>query len=441
MKYLAILKDSLREALDTKVFYVMVGISCLVMGITACLSFKPKPAQELMPVLAGTLNVDLSDLSEDGLERLMMHGMHNSAGTYEVAGYEPVNGAPDSPTSSLAVTLRARFQDKPKAESVQASPGETEQLIKDRFGRLGELRLVEAADVRVAPPATASVPEKPSAEDVYFLVTTRPTPATVRIWPNEVSLFFGALPIGTAPLGMELYIILGAIVSGLGGWVIILVSIIITAFFIPNMLRKGTVDLLLVKPIHRWALLLYKYTGGLLFIFLNTAVAVCGVWIVLGLRSGIWANSFLLSIFVYTFFFAVLYTVSTLFGVLTRSPIVSILLTLLVWFVLFLVGVTYELFEKQKATEEKKDVAQEQRWGDGRFARVVRVVHFVLPRTSDLSTLQNRLLLSDLLTANQVAAARLDPAPISWGESLTVSGVFMALMLGGSCVWFGTRDY
>ena len=35
MKYLAILKDSLREAIDTKVFYVMVGLSLVVILFTA----------------------------------------------------------------------------------------------------------------------------------------------------------------------------------------------------------------------------------------------------------------------------------------------------------------------------------------------------------------------------------------------------------------------
>ena len=75
------------------------------------------------------------------------------------------------------------------------------------------------------------------------------------------------------PLGFQLYILEDFIVNSVGSWVAILVSVVITAFFIPNMLRKGTVDLLIVKPIRRSTLLLYKYVGGLLFILLNTAVA------------------------------------------------------------------------------------------------------------------------------------------------------------------------
>ncbi len=63
------------------------------------------------------------------------------------------------------------------------------------------------------------------------------------------------------------------IVAGFGSWIAILIGVVLTAFFVPNMLRKGTVDMLVVKPIHRVTLLLYKYIGGLTFIFLNTVVA------------------------------------------------------------------------------------------------------------------------------------------------------------------------
>ena len=127
---------------------------------------------------------------------------------------------------------------------------------------------------------------------------------------------------------MDLLFIEDVIVGGIGSGIAMLIGIVITAFFVPNMLRKGTVDMLLVKPISRVTLLLYKYVGGLTFIFLNTVVAVGGVWLALGLRSGVWATGFLVMILVITFFFAILYSVSTLFGVLTRSPIVAILLTL-----------------------------------------------------------------------------------------------------------------
>src|SRR5436189_298975 len=83
----------------------------------------------------------------------------------------------------------------------------------------------------------------------------------------------------------------------------------ITAFFIPEMLRKGTIDMLLAKPIHRATLLVCKDVGGLTFVLLSSAIAIGGVWLVLGLRSGIWSPQFLLVIPITTFFFAILYSV------------------------------------------------------------------------------------------------------------------------------------
>jgi ABC-type transport system involved in multi-copper enzyme maturation permease subunit len=85
------------------------------------------------------------------------------------------------------------------------------------------------------------------------------------------------------------------------------------------MLQKGTIDLLLVKPIGRPMLLTYKFVGGLTFMFLNTVFVIAGIWLILGFRTGLWVPTFLLAIPVLTFQFAIFYCVSVLFGVLTRS--------------------------------------------------------------------------------------------------------------------------
>ena len=68
-------------------------------------------------------------------------------------------------------------------------------------------------------------------------------------------------------------------------------------------------------------------------------------------------------------------------------------------------------------------------------------MHFVLPRTRDLDYLTSQLLIRDLLTANQVKARKLDETRISWGESLTVSGLFIGIMLSLSCLRFALKDF
>ena len=108
-------------------------------------------------------------------------------------------------------------------------------------------------------------------EPTYAFDVTTTGGSAVRGWPHTIKIFFGAVTIARdeAPLGMTLWVIEDQIINGLGGAVALLISIIITAFFIPNMLRKGSVDLLISKPIGRSQLLIYKYIGGLTFIFLR----------------------------------------------------------------------------------------------------------------------------------------------------------------------------
>src|SRR5262249_34411020 len=155
--------------------------------------------------------------------------------------------------------------------------------------------------------------------EALYRVKVHGTPHLHRIWAAEPIILFGAIPNGgfSAPLAYQIYV-LAAFVLKPGAFIALLTGVVITSFFIPNMLRKGTVDFLLVKPIHRWVLLLYKYIGGLTFIFLCTAYTIGGIWLVLGIRTGLWANGSLLWILTLPFFFAILYAISSFIAVLTR---------------------------------------------------------------------------------------------------------------------------
>src|SRR5262249_25679578 len=141
-----------------------------------------------------------------------------------------------------------------------------------------------------------------------FAVEAKARPETVRTWPHTPVLFFGALKVplttGIAPwvMNFETWI-----VTGMGAGLTLLLATIIPSFFVPNMMRKGTIDLLISKPIHRWYLLTCKYIGGLSFMFFNTVVIIVGLWLVLGLRTGLWSTGFLLGIFALTLQFAILY--------------------------------------------------------------------------------------------------------------------------------------
>ena len=51
MKALAIFKDSLREALDSKVLYATLGLSLLLVLLVGSVSFQPVPAEEALPFI------------------------------------------------------------------------------------------------------------------------------------------------------------------------------------------------------------------------------------------------------------------------------------------------------------------------------------------------------------------------------------------------------
>src|SRR5207248_11302822 len=109
-------------------------------------------------------------------------------------------------------------------------------------------------------------------------------------------LFVIPLPIVHTSIRGAIFFIEDTLVNGFGAWVAVLIGVIITASFIPNLLQKGAVELALSKPVRRPSLLVSKYLGGLAFVLLLTAVTVANVWTVIGVRSGIWAPGFLLFI-------------------------------------------------------------------------------------------------------------------------------------------------
>jgi hypothetical protein len=429
MKYLAVLKDSLREAIDTKVFLVMVVISVLMTLVGASMSFTTETSP-------GTMNRVFEREFFRGQFEAFRRGQQQTHGIRDVHAV-PLDGTAEGPDRSYRVAFRVQFQDQKTAARLKASIAAARTWVRTWCDFEGENLVFRVTDVRLPKPDRNAQPGM-FPNSVRIEVTTRPTSFTRLAWPHQARLFFGTVDLGPGPLGVILFTLENYLVSGFGAWIAIIVSIVITAFFIPNMLRKGTIDLLLVKPIHRPTLLLYKFVGGLTFIFLNTMVAVGGVWAALSLRAGVWAPGFLISILTITFFFAILYAVSTLFGVLTQSPITGILMALLTVGVLTVVGWIHWTFEERRQREQAGDIARTE---EGPWHATIDVLHAVLPRVRDLDYLTARTLSRELLTEMEIRHMRLNIRSITWAESVTVSLAFIAVLLGVACWRFSARDY
>ncbi|MBV9405813.1 MAG: ABC transporter permease subunit [Acidobacteriaceae bacterium] len=96
---------------------------------------------------------------------------------------------------------------------------------------------------------------------------------------------------------------------------------------IPSVLEPGRISLLLSKPITRPMLLLGRYVGNLLVITLNHVYLVASIWLIIGLKTGIWEKRFLLAIPITLFIFAILLCVVVLVGVLSESAALSVMIS------------------------------------------------------------------------------------------------------------------
>lgn len=443
MKYFAILKDSLREALDSKVLYVLMGLSLVIILFVATIGFRPLPAEKTMEkIVDGTIVVFMDAFKPEGTDRkrkkqAKQEEFDFAGGVYRLEKVEAKNGPADSPDADYLLTISKMFINDEAAAKARQQPESEIQAVRRHFGRMEQHGFYHIGAVRVPP----GEPRKDVEVDLE--VEFQATRGTRRLWLHEPSVFFGLLPLDelAAPLGFQLFIVADFVLS-LGAWVAVLLGVIMTSFFIPNMLQKGTIDLLLVKPIRRSILLVFKYIGGLTFILLVNAFAIVGIWLVLGLRSGVWAYWVLLLVPLLTFFFAILYAVSTLFAVLTRSTVAAILVTIGAWFSFFVVGALNQFFENMAHMEETAKVPLEKRrFSDNTFGTVVNVIHRVLPRTSDLDQLADLLIFSDFMTGGYLAPEKVLPAERNWWESFGVSLAFIVIMLGLACWRFAVKDY
>jgi ABC-type transport system involved in multi-copper enzyme maturation permease subunit len=474
-QFFAILKDSFREAVDGFVIYVMLAMALVVIVLIGSLSYtpdEPKPAFDRITEyfedavigggrLRGLLRQQAHFKAEDvrpegdGFKLRVLVSAQPSRTFFkddDLKKDEPKKDEKTDPKKDdrkkddlkqrehvdgfreLVLVWQKNNPEKNELPFMRETPvtleevknisdAQMEAYIKKQF------EFHAGMDVTVKRVSGVAEPEY-----AFDVVTTGGT--SVRGWPHKVNILFNAWtwPV-TQSLGETVYWLQDKVVNGVGAALALLISIVLTSFYIPNMLRKGSIDLLISKPLGRTQLLVYKYIGGLTFIFLLTTFTVGGVWLVLAARSGMWDPSFLIVIPVLTFTFAILYAVSTLTAVLTRSAIVSILVSVAFAMFLYVVGFVKTLFDTLKADEQvKKEMP-------GWAFTLVDTLNNILPRYKDLDKLTTKLLAGSL-TAAEVRGRGIDVLDYpSWGSTIGVSLLFIVVMLGLACWRLNKRDH
>jgi ABC-type transport system involved in multi-copper enzyme maturation permease subunit len=499
-QFVAILKDSFREAVDGFVIYLMLGLSALLILLVASISYRPAAASEALPKLLAPppwemnrfgiifpdrgkstaptgvparvdyLPAEVQDRPNGGTFVLKVRPHRNPTPTRPPAVEEGGDGGEKGVKAKAKPKAEDDPADDPKGPdgfrwAVYAWKQPAGEKVKNPFAEKAKKAGPERQQLEVVMPPMATEDDLKTVTDddmAAFIkyqfatfvgtndvtVTRRSGPAEPRYefdvavngvagargWPNEVSVLFGVFPpLKRFSLGEALSFIQDGLVNGLGAGVALIISVVITAFFVPNLLRKGSIDLLISKPIGRLQLLVYKYVGGLTFIFLIATVAVGGVWLATGVRSGSWDPSFLLVIPVLTFSFAILYAVSVVVAVYTRSAIAAILVTLAFMFSLYVFGQIKSFFDVNKVL----GIADLPEWS----YTLVDTLNNVLPRYKDLDRLTSRLVTDSTRTVGDARIQGLLIDYPSWSGTIGVSLAFIAAMLGLAGWRFVKRDY
>jgi len=189
-------------------------------------------------------------------------------------------------------------------------------------------------------------------------------------------------------------------------------SIFSASSFIPNMLEKGNIDLLLSKPISRTQIILGKFLGGVLIVFLNIAYLIISLWILIGIKFSIWEPSFLYSILTITFTFASLYSLIILIGILTQSSVLAMMLSYLIFFI----------FSPILSARDSIGYFLNNSIVNG----IMEVLYYIIPKTSELGTITTELAMG---------------YGIEEFQPILTSLAFLILVLYFSIIIFSKKDY
>jgi len=340
-KYLAVIKDSFREALASRVLWILLGLITLLLAALAPLGYGE------------VLTWRLGENEVRGWESLMDQ--------VRKAGQRSTRSPARRIWDLLDPQLRERLAQVkiPGIDPDTTNPWEFVGVYNAFRKSLNELleqrEFYEEAAFRSVPLLSQELRDlreegldklrDPEVARFNRLLLEAAFPDHVRgSPPTSIQLHYAWWEFGEPfPLrGADLRELLQGTASFVMTWFVgamgMIVAILVTAPIVPQMFDPGSLHLLLSKPVSRWLLFLAKFLGGCAFILICATYLVTGLWLILGSRFGVWDSKLLLGIPIYLFVFAIYYAVSALVGVVYRSPIVCVALTVVFWGVCFMVG-------------------------------------------------------------------------------------------------------
>ena len=163
-------------------------------------------------------------------------------------------------------------------------------------------------------------------------------------------------------------------------WSGIILAIIATAGFFPSFLERGSIGIVLSKPMPRWQIFLGKYFGSLVFVFVQAVFFVLLTFVVVGLRWGAWLPGYLWAIPLVVLLFSYIYCVSVWVAVYFRSTVAAAVISLGVWMMFFGVQATAESFEYYPSWQSNQAVH-----------KALQTARWIVPKTQDIIYLVAKL--------------------------------------------------
>ncbi len=113
--------------------------------------------------------------------------------------------------------------------------------------------------------------------------------------------------------------------------IVFFLSVFATADLIPSLMTKGRLDLYLARPVSRARLLIGKYLGALSVVALNIIYIIFGLWLVIGIKTGIWDFNFLYTSAGTLFMFAAFYPFIIITGLYFKNTPIILIVALMIY--------------------------------------------------------------------------------------------------------------
>ena len=324
--YLAIIKDSFREALASRVLWIVLLLITLTLLALVPLRWTSTVGSRLdgrdirnVSNLAPELEKGKAD-DATPMQKMLWESLSDD--TREVFGEVKKHGARGGFRFAAKATLAADFNQlienedfyQPELWSDISIPPRLEELLaKDDLSPELKQHRNRLALEAALPGQIRACPDE-----------------AVKFWYAEWALNF-VPPLNRSMATDQVEFVVLTLVQLVVGFFGIFAAVLVTAPIIPNMLSTGSLYALLSKPISRPMLFLAKFVGGCSFVFVNVCYLVVGIYLILGFRFQLWNPRLLWAIPIFLFTFAIFYAVSAVSGLVWRNTVVAIAMTVLFW--------------------------------------------------------------------------------------------------------------